>query len=62
VRVPEPPSLWRAVGWMLGAALVARVGTMELPPGTRSDVMLTILMVLFFAYVTALMLSDKGEP
>jgi hypothetical protein len=47
---------------MLGAALVARVGTMELPPGTRSDVMLTILMVLFFAYVTALMLSDKGEP
>ena len=62
MRVPKPPSLWRAVGWMLGAALVARVSTMDLPPGTRSDVMLTILMVLFFAYVTALMLSDKGEP
>jgi len=60
--VPEPPSLWRAVGWIGGAALVARVGTMELPPGTRSDAILAILMVLFFTYVTALLVSDKGEP
>lgn len=60
--MPEPPSLWRAVGWIGGAALVARVGTMELPPGTRSDAILAILMVLFFTYVTALLVSDKGEP
>jgi hypothetical protein len=60
--VPEPPSLWRAVGWIGGAALVARVGTMDLPSGTRSNAILLILMVLFFAYVTALLLEDKGEP
>ena len=62
MRVPEPPSLWRAVGWIVGAALVARVSTMDLPPGTRSDAILTVCMVLFFAYVTALLLEDRGEP
>jgi hypothetical protein len=41
---------------------VAKVSTMELPPGTRSNAILIILMVTFFAYVTALMLEDKGEP
>jgi hypothetical protein len=35
---------------------------MDLPPGTRSNAILLILMVLFFAYVTALLLEDKGEP
>ena len=62
MRVPEPPSLWRAVGWLLGAGLVARVTTMDLPPGIRSNAILMVLMVLFFAYVTALLLEDKGEP
>ena len=62
MRVPKPPSLWRAVGWLLGGLLVAKVSTMELPPGTRSNAILIILMVTFFAYVTALMLEDKGEP
>ena len=60
--MPEPPSLWRAVGWLLGAGLVARIGTMDLPPGTRSNAILMVLMVLFFAYVTALLLEDRGEP
>lgn len=62
MKVPEPPSLWRAVGWMLGAALVVRVSTMDLPPGTRSNVVLCALMVLFFTYVTALIISDRGDP
>lgn len=62
MKVPEPPSLWRAVGWMLGAALVVRVSTMDLPPGTRSNVILCALMVLFFTYVTALIISDRGDP
>ena len=62
MRVPKPPSLWRAVGWMLGGLLVVKVSTMELPPGTRSNAILTILMVVFFAYVTSLLLEDRGEP
>lgn len=62
MRVPEPPSLWRAVGWLLGAALVIRVSTMDLPPGTRSDAILCISMVIFFAYVTSLIISDRGDP
>jgi hypothetical protein len=47
---------------MLGAALVVRVSTMDLPPGTRSNVILCTVMVLFFAYVTALIISDRGDP
>jgi len=62
VRLPEPPSLWRAVGWMLGAGLLVRVSTMDLPPGTRSNAILCILMVLFFVYLTALLLGDWGDP
>lgn len=62
MKVPKPPSLWRAVGWMLGAALVVRVSTMDLPPGTRSNVVLCTVMVLFFTYVTALIISDRGDP
>jgi len=41
---------------------VAKVSTMGLAPGTRSNAILTILMVTFFGYVTALLLEDKGEP
>lgn len=62
MKVPKPFSLWRAVGWLLGAALVVRVSTMDLPPGTRSNVILCTLMVLFFTYVTALIISDRGDP
>ena len=62
MRVPKPPSLWRAVGWLIGGLLVAKVSTMGLPPTTRSNAILLILMVVFFAYVTALLLEDKGEP
>jgi hypothetical protein len=62
VRVPKPPSLWRAVGWLIGGLLVAKVSTMELPPTTRSNAILIILMVVFFAYVTTLLLEDRGEP
>lgn len=62
MRVPKPPSLWRAVGWLIGGLLVAKVSTMGLAPGTRSNAILTILMVTFFGYVTALLLEDKGEP
>jgi hypothetical protein len=35
---------------------------MDLPPGTRSNVILCVLMVLFFAYVTALIINDRGDP
>ncbi len=62
MRVPKPPSLWRAVGWLLGGLLVTKVSTMDLPPGTRSNAILIILMVTFFAYVTTLLLEDRGEP
>lgn len=62
MRVPKPPSLWRAVGWLIGGGLVAKVSTMELPPTTRSNAILLILMMVFFAYVTALLLEDRGEP
>ena len=62
MKVPEPPSLWRAVGWMLGAALVVRVSTMDLPPGTRSNVILCTVMVLFFVYLTTLLMGDWGDP
>jgi hypothetical protein len=47
---------------MLGGLLVVKVSTMGLPPTTRSNAILIILMVVFFAYVTALILEDKGEP
>jgi hypothetical protein len=62
VRVPKPPSLWRAVGWLIGGLLVAKVSTMGLPPTTRSNAILLILMVVFFAYVTTLLLEDRGDP
>lgn len=62
MRLPEPPSLWRAVGWLLGAGLVVKVSTMDLPPGTRSNAILCIFMVLFFVYLTALLLGDWGDP
>jgi len=60
--MPKPPSLWRAVGWLIGGLLVAKVSTMDLPPGTRSNAILIILMVVFFAYVTTLLLEDRGDP
>jgi len=47
---------------MLGGLVVVKVSTMELPPGTRSNAILTVVMVVFFAYVTALLLGDRGEP
>jgi hypothetical protein len=47
---------------MLGAALVVRVSTMDLPPGTRSNAILCTVMVIFFTYVTALIISDRGDP
>ena len=47
---------------MLGAALVVRVSTMDLPPGTRSNVILCTLMVLFFVYLTTLLMGDWGDP
>ena len=47
---------------MLGGLLVVKVSTKGLPPTTRSNAILLILMVVFFAYVTALLLEDKGEP
>jgi len=47
---------------MLGAGLLVRVSTMDLPPGTRSNAILCILMVLFFVYLTALLLGDWGDP
>lgn len=39
-----------------------KVSNMGLASGTRSNAILLILMVVFFAYVTALLLEDKGEP
>lgn len=62
MRVPKPPSLWRAVGWLLGAAVVVRASTLDLTPGARSRVALCILMVWLFGYTTVLLLTDKGEP
>lgn len=62
MRVPQPPSLWRAAGWLLGAALVVRVSTLDLAPDARSRVALCILMVGLFGYTTHLLLTDKGEP
>ena len=47
---------------MLGGLLVVKVSTMGLPPTTRSNAILIILMVVFFAYVTSLLLEDRGDP
>lgn len=62
MRVPEPPSLWRAVGWLLGAAVVVKVATLDLSPALRSRVALCLFMLWLFGYATVLILTDKGEP
>jgi hypothetical protein len=62
VKVPKPPSLWRATGWLLGAGVAARVSTLDLHPDARSRVLLCLFMLVLFGYATVLLWTDGGEP
>lgn len=61
MRVPEPPSLWRAVGWLLGGLVIYRVTVADLPPHTKSNLALLLFMLWLFGYATILILTDRGE-
>lgn len=59
--MPEPPSLWRAVGWFVGWLVIYRVTVVDLPPEEKSNLALLLFMLWLFGYATILILTDRGE-